>query len=132
MEKYQNLLNLLMEFNKFIRFAVVCNPKGEILWNSEREGLEKLVPHDETKQTLLRAINAWNENSRMSQYAGLGLYSITSYEKIKRISIPLDGGNVLFISMTNDPLKNSKTKSYGHLAEMGDILSIVDFIKSQK
>ena len=40
--------------------------------------------------------------------------------------------NVLFITMNNDPKANSKTKSYGRMAEMGQILSIVDFIKSQK
>ena len=132
MEKHENLLNLVMEFNKFVRFAVVCNQNGEVLWHSEREGLKKLVPYTETKQTLSRAISSWKENSGTSKFAGPGLYAITSYEKIKRISIPLDKGNMLFVSMANDPLKKSKTKSYGHLAEMGDILSIVDFVKSQK
>ena len=28
------------------------------------------------------------------------------------------------------PLKNSKTKSYGQLVEMGKILSIVDFVNT--
>ena len=132
MEKYEKLLNMLMDFNKFIRFAAVSNEKGEILWNSQRDGIKNIVPYEETKQTISRVINAWKENSRIYGHAGPGLYSISSYEKIKRISIPLDDGNVLFISMNNDPLTKTKTKSYGRIAEMGKILSIVDFIKSQK
>jgi len=38
----------------------------------------------------------------------------------------------LFISVNNKPMTNLKGKSYGHLAEMGEILSIVDFIKAKK
>ena len=132
MEKYQKLLNMLMDFNKYVRFAAVSNNKGEILWHSQREGIKNIVPYEETKQTILRAIGAWNENFKIADHAGSGLYSISSYEKIKRISIPLDDGNTLFITMNNDPLTKTKTKSYGQVANMGEILSIVDFIKSKK
>ena len=132
MEKYEKLLNMIMDFNKFVRFAAVCNEQGEILWHSQRTGLKNIVPYEETKQTILRAINAWKENFKISQQVGNGLYSISSYEKIKRISVPLDNGNTLFVTMNNSPLDKGKSKSYGRVAEMGEILSIVDFIKSQK
>ena len=132
MEKYENLLNMLMDFNKLIRFAAISDKKGEILWHSQREGVKNIVPYEETKQTLLRAKHAWEDNMKIIDNVGSGLYSITSYEKIKRISIPLDDGNMLFISINNDLPSKTKTKSYGHVAEMGKILSIVDFVKSQK
>ena len=131
-EKYEQLLNMLMDFDSMVRFAAVSNQNGEILWHSQRNGIKNIVPFEETKQTILRAINAWKENFRIKNQAGEGLYSISSYEKIKRISVPLDDGNILFVTMNNDPLKKSKTKSYGRIAEMGQILSIVDFIKSKK
>lgn len=131
MDKHENLLNMLMDFNDSIRFAAVADENGEILWNTQRKGLKNIVPFEETKQTIIRAINAWKENSRISSHVGSGLYSISSYEKIKRISLPLDNGNVLFLTVNNDPLPKSKTRSYGRIAEMGKILSIVDYIKSQ-
>lgn len=121
-----------MDFNKLIRFASISNKKGEILWHSQREGLKNTFPYEETKQTLLRIIHAWEDDHKIMDNAGSGLYSITSYEKIKKISIPLGDGNTLFITINNEPQSKSKTKSYGHLAEMGEILSIVDFIKSKK
>ena len=120
-----------MDFNDSIRFAAVSDENGEILWHSQRDGIKNIVPFNETKQTLGRAINAWKENYRIEDHVGSGLYSITSYEKIKRITVPLDKGNVLFLTMNNDPIPKSKTKSYGQIAEMGKILSVVDFIKSQ-
>ncbi|QDI89750.1 hypothetical protein Nisw_08655 [Candidatus Nitrosopumilus sp. SW] len=124
-----------MDFNKDIRFAAVSNNKGEILWWSQREGLKNLVPFEETKQTLTRALHGWDENARVKNYIGNGMYTIASYEKIKRITVPLESGNMLYCTMTNEPQKKSpfgNKKSYGHLADMGKILSIVDFIKSQK
>ncbi|AJM92401.1 hypothetical protein [Nitrosopumilus piranensis] len=135
MDKLEKLLNMLMDFNDDIRFAAVSNDKGEILWWSQREGLKNLVPFEETKQTLLRALHAWDENARVKDFIGNGLYSISSYQKIKRITVPLGSGKMLFCTLSNKPLKKSLIsgkKSYGHLADMGKILSIVDFIKSQK
>jgi len=127
-EKYEQLLNMLMDFNESIRFAAICNSKGEILWNSQRAGIKNIIPLADTKKTLQRAVGAWQERSKVTDKVGRGLYVIAAYEKIKRITIPLDKGNLLFISVGNTPLKSSRGKSYGHLVEMGKIMSIVDFV----
>jgi hypothetical protein len=133
-DKYEKLLDMVMDFDETVRFAAVTDENGEILWNSQRTGLKNIVPLSETKQTILRALHAWKENAGVKKNIGSGLYSIASYEKIKRITVPLDNGRLLFCSVSNEPLKSpiNRRKSYGHLADMGKILSIVDFIKSQK
>ncbi|PIW34455.1 MAG: hypothetical protein COW26_07170 [Nitrosopumilales archaeon CG15_BIG_FIL_POST_REV_8_21_14_020_33_23] len=119
-----------MDFNNSIRFAAVCDKDGEILWNSQRKGLKNIIPLNDTKKTLKRATNAWQERSDITDKVGRGLYVIASYEKIKRITIPLDNNNLLFMSVDNVPLNASKGKSYGHLVDMGKIMSIVDFVNS--
>ena len=119
-----------MDFNDSIRFAAVCDKDGEILWNSQRKGLKNIISLDDTKKTLKRAINAWQERSAITDKVGRGLYVIAAYEKIKRITIPLGNNNLLFISVDNTPLNTSKGKSYGHLVDMGKIMSIVDFVNS--
>ncbi len=120
---------MLMDFNESIRFSAICNSKGDILWNSQRRGIKNIIPLTDTKKTLQRAVSAWQERSKVTSKVGRGLYVIAAYEKIKRITIPLDNGHLLFISIGNTPLKTSKGKSYGHLVEMGKIMSIVDFVK---
>ncbi len=129
MEKYEKLLNMLMDFNSDIRFAAVCDKDGEILWNSKRTGVKNMVPMADTKKTLKRALSAWDERSKITNLVGRGMYVIAAYEKVKRITIPLNNNHILFISVDNTP-KNSKKKSYGHLVEMGKIMSIVDFVNS--
>ncbi|MDX1596193.1 MAG: hypothetical protein R3327_04565 [Nitrosopumilaceae archaeon] len=132
MDKYEKLLNMLMDFNESIRFAAVCDSNGEILWHSKRQGVKNIVPLSDTKKTLQRAIGAWQERGKITNIVGRGLYVIAAYEKIKRITIPLDGGKLLFMSVTNEPLQKTKGKSYGNLVEMGKIMSIVDFVKSSQ
>ena len=130
MEKYEKLLDMLMEFDDSIRFALVCDKDGEILWNSKRKGVEFLIPIEDTKKALKRAINSWHERSDIMDKVGHGLYTVASYEKIKRVTIPLDNDYLLFLSMDNTPLKDGKHKSYGHLADMGKIMSVVEYVES--
>jgi hypothetical protein len=131
MEKYQQLLNMIMDFNESVRFAAVSDGNGQLLWNSQRNGVSNIVPIEKTKSTMSRSRSEWDEYASSSENIGNGLYSITSYSKIKRITIPLYDGNMLFISVDNKPMKNAKNTSYGHLVQMGEILSIVEFVESK-
>ena len=131
MEKYQQLLNMLMDFNESVRFAAVSDAGGQLLWNSQRNGVSNIVPMEKTKTTMSRSRSEWDDYASSAEHIGNGMYSITSYAKIKRITIPLPDGKMLFISVNNKPMKNAKNTSYGHLVQMGEILSIVEFVESQ-
>lgn len=131
MDKYEQLLNMIMDFNESVRFAAVSDASGQLLWNSQRNGVSNIVPIEKTKATMSSSRKEWDTYASASKYIGDGMYSITSYAKIKRITIPLYDGNMLFISVDNKPIKNAKNTSYGHLVEMGEILSIVEFVESK-
>jgi len=124
MEKHEKLLNMLMDFNKNVRFAAVCDTDGQILWHSQRDDVKNLIPLAETKNTVKRAAKSWESRNGLQSQTGRGMYAIASYAKIKRITIPLDEDNLLFISLDNTPTKEG---SYGKVADMGKIMSIVDF-----
>lgn len=129
MGRYEKLLNMLMDFDSSIRFAAISNTSGEILWHSKRDDTKRMIPLSETKKTLQREGSDWIDRCKLEDRnnLGRGLYHITSFEKIKRITMPIDAFHLLFVSVDNTPLKKSKRKSYGRLVEMGKILSIVDF-----
>ena len=123
---------MLMDFNRDIRFSAISNTSGDILWHSKRNDIKIMVPLSETKRTLKREADDWVDRCKLEDRSNLGraMYHITSFEKIKRITIPIDAFHLLFISIDNEPLKKSKNKSYGRLAEMGRIMSIVDFVNT--
>ena len=111
MEKYEQLLNMLMDFNESVRFAAVSDASGNLLWNSQRDGVTNIVPIEKTKATMSRSRGEWDDYASSSDIIGDGLYSITSYAKIKRITIPLSDGNMLFVSVNNKPMKMQKIQA---------------------
>ena len=123
---------MLMDFNDSVRFAAISNTSGDILWHSKRNDAKIKVPLTETKKALKREANDWIDRSKFEDRNNLGraMYHITSFEKIKRVTIPIDAFHLLFISVDNTPLLKSKKKSYGRLVEMGKIMSIVDFVNT--
>jgi len=126
MEKHEKLLNMLMDFNPLVRFTAVCSKDGEITWQSQRDGITNIIPIEDTKKSIKRAAESWKAREELSKNGtGRGMYTITAFEKIKRITIPLDDDHILFISTDNEP---KKEKDYGRLVGMGEIMSIVDFI----
>ncbi|WP_299293683.1 hypothetical protein [Nitrosopumilus sp.] len=132
MTRYEKLLDMLMDFNNTIRFAAISDTSGKILWHSKRNDVEIKIPLSETKKTLVREADEWVERCKLEEKNNLGraMYHITSFKKIKRITIPIDAFHLLLISVDNEPLKKSKKKSYGRLVEMGKIMSIVDFVNT--
>jgi len=132
MGRYEKLLDMLMDFNNSIRFAAISNTTGDIFWHSKRNDAKILVPLSETKKTLRREASDWVDRCKLEERDNLGraMYHITSFEKIKRITIPIDAFHLLFVSVDNEPLKKTKKKSYGRLVEMGKIMSIVDFVNT--
>ncbi|KAF6247356.1 hypothetical protein C6990_02500 [Nitrosopumilus sp. b3] len=132
MGRYEKLLDMLMDFNNSIRFAAISNTKGEILWHSKRNDVKLKVPLAETKKAMRREADDWADRSKFEDRNELGraMYHITSFEKIKRITIPVDAFHLLFVSVDNEPLAKTKRKSYGRLVEMGKIMSIVDFVNT--
>ena len=126
MEKHEKLLNMLMDFNPLVRFTAVCSKDGEIEWSSKRDNVTIIIPLEDTKKSIKRAAESWKAREELSKNGtGRGMYTITAYEKIKRITIPLDDDHILFISTDNEPKRD---KDYGRLVGMGEIMSIVDFI----
>jgi hypothetical protein len=126
MEKHEKLLNMLMDFNPLVRFTAVCSKDGEIEWSSQRDDVTNIIPIEDTKESIKRAAESWKTREEISENGtGRGMYTITAYKKIKRITIPLDDDHILFISTNNEPKRD---KDYGKLVGMGDIMSIVDFI----
>ena len=132
MEKHEKLLDMLMDFSPLVRFSAVCSKDGKIEWSSQRKDVTNIIPIEKTKASIIRAIESWKARDELSENGtGRGMYTITAYEKIKRITIPLNEDRILFISTDNTPVKNQK-RSYGQLVGMGEIMSIVDFINENK
>ncbi|MFQ5573216.1 MAG: hypothetical protein ACE5EJ_03085 [Nitrosopumilaceae archaeon] len=100
--EHQKLIDTIMEQDKNIRFATVCNMAGDMEVTKQREGVENFFTTEETHQSLKDAAKAWI-HSRTPHFkkVGEGLYTLSAYEKLKRATIPLEDGFLLLATMDN-------------------------------
>ena len=111
MDDYSGFLEVLMMSNKKVRFSAICNLEGKLLFQKRREDIRELFSLEETQKQLSGTIDSWKSRSEIRDKIGKPMYSITSYEKIKRMTIPIDDEYLLFISMDNDGTEVEKFKN---------------------
>jgi hypothetical protein len=97
--KYGNMGRSILDRDSSIRFVTIFHPRTESRVFSERQpGPTNLLSREESQESLQLAINAWKTRSKLAPKIGNGKYVLAEYEKIKRITMPLDNDHLLYIT----------------------------------
>ena len=91
-----------MAIDPKIRFATICDMNGRIAHTEHRENLSNLLSPDESKKSLQQAVNAWKSRNEFASKIGAGRYVLAVYEKIKRITMPLNNDLLLYLTTDSD------------------------------
>jgi len=106
---HQQLIDTIMDNDKNIRFVTICNMVGDIEVTGQSEGIEKFLTIEETKENLESAAQAWlHARKTIAKKIGKALYTLTAYEKLKRVTVPLEDGFLLLATMS-DTSEQTKT-----------------------
>ena len=87
-----------MGIDPTIRLVTICDRDGKIMYSGHREGVKNLLTEDESKRSLELAVNSWKTRSQLEPKIGKGQYVMAEYEKIIRITMPLDDNHLLYIT----------------------------------
>ena len=98
-EQEEKIIRNILEKNKHARYAAIWDLNGTVLSEKHAKGEENILTLEETQSTIKRSLERWKERDKVADKIGKGEYAVVSYEKIKRISIPLEGGRILFVSV---------------------------------
>ena len=98
--EYRKLCQEILNLDPKIRFAGVCDDTGETKYGGQREGVKNLLTPEETKKSNLQALARWALRNALSSKVGKGRYAMAQYEKVKRITIPLDDNSHLLLVTT--------------------------------
>ena len=82
-----------------IRGVFVYHFNGELLAGGMRGGINPHMPREELAKSALNAILRWKTEELLLPFLGRGRYSMTEFEKIKRITFPLDESVLLIVGM---------------------------------
>lgn len=91
-----------MKIDPKVRFATIFDMNGKILYSAHRDGVTNLLSPEENKKSLDQAVNAWKNRNEFADKLGKGKYVLAAYEKIKRITMPLDEEHFLYITTESD------------------------------
>ena len=95
---YDNLYKQILNLDSKVRFAGICDDSGEIKYGGQREGIKNLLSPEETKRSNLQALARWGLGNVLASKIGKGKYAMAEYEKIKRITVPLENNHLLLVT----------------------------------
>ena len=75
---------------------------GAIKYSGHRDGVSNLLAPMESKKSIQQAISAWKNRNEYADKIGKGKYVLAAYEKIKRITLPLDDEHLIYITTEAD------------------------------
>jgi len=97
----EQLLKKIVEFDSSIRFGAICNRFGEITAKLPRVGVILHLNEYETSKLLREASNSWHYRHQLSFKLGKGIFALAVYEKLIRLTIPIDQENLLLLTLEN-------------------------------
>ena len=101
---FEDVCNNILDLDKMIRFAGIASMRRTIVSSKYRTGLVPLLTQEETLESVEHSILRMDTRRLIEAKLGKTIYSITLYEKVKRVGIPLgkDGDFVLMVSFDNE------------------------------
>jgi hypothetical protein len=101
---FEDVCQSIIDLDKTIRFAGIANMRRTIVSAKYRAGLVPLLTQEETIESLEYSVLRMSTRRLMEAKLGKTIYSITFYEKVKRVVIPIgkDGDFILMVSFDNE------------------------------
>lgn len=97
MKYHEEFCNEIFKIDKRIRYVGIIDENRT--YQKMREGLQNLLTLDETRESMDDAIIRWKTRKKLSKKIGAPIYALAVYEKVKRMTIPLDNDGLLLVSM---------------------------------
>ena len=95
------LIKKIIDLDNSIRFGAICNKHGEITTKLPRDGVSLHLNEYETSKLLREAANSWHYRHQLSYKLGKGKFALAVYEKLIRLTVPLDKENLLLLTLEN-------------------------------
>lgn len=86
---FNKLCSLILGVEPQIRSVYVYHNNGEFLAGGMRDGIESLLPQEEITKSIHNTILRWKTRELLYPFLGAGKYSLTEYQKVKKITFPL-------------------------------------------
>jgi hypothetical protein len=112
---YDELSKKVLALDSQVRFAGIANSKGELVAGGHKESIDGMLSSDEVKMSIHYALQKRELYTNLAYKIGHETSSITEYEKVAMISVPINSNELFMIS--TEP--------------RADYLKIIDYVYSK-
>jgi len=87
-----------MKIDSTIRYAVIQNNTGEKVCGGFRENISPILNDEELKMMHYYASQRWHTRKNIEHKLGITKYAMAEYEKLKRLTFPINEKYLLLIT----------------------------------
>ena len=102
---YEKFCDEVFKLDKKIRFVGIFDRHFTLI--KMREGLQSLLSPEETQYSIIDTFSKWRTRQGLAKKLGEPLYAMAEYEKVKRITIPINDDGLILVSA--EPSVNHET-----------------------
>ena len=95
---FEKMFSDILDIDDGIRYAAIQNNTGVIITGGFRDGVTPILDEDELQMMHYYASQRWQTRKNIEHKIGNIKYAIAEYDKIKRISLPIDAKHLLMIA----------------------------------
>ena len=96
---FDELCNNVLKIDADVRFAGILDKNGQLVSGGYKDGLTSHLQSDESRMSFHYAAKAWESRKNLSHRVGNERFAIVEFEKVKQISVPVDGQSILLVSV---------------------------------
>jgi len=100
--EFVKLCESVLDLDPMIRFVTIFDMKGKIIQSKHREGLTGLLNKKESHKSINEILISNKTHLELSNKYGKEGYSISVFEKIVRMTTPLDKKHILYVTTDID------------------------------
>ena len=97
-----NICKKIIELDDTIRFVGIPNKFGKQIVVEYRKGLDPLLTNTESELYAIETVIRMNTRKDFESKLGKPIYSFTLYEKLKRVTIPLESKDYPILMLSFD------------------------------
>jgi len=118
MANVDDVCDSILKINPKIRYVGIYH---QGTYNSKiKKGLESLLEEGDIKKSVINAVKRWETRLVLAKSLGNVIYSLTKYEKVNRITYPIEEDGLILVStekdldpnLISDEILNIRKKSF--------------------
>lgn len=117
-QNLEEICDLILNLSKGIRYVEIAMRNKT--FTKSRSGLENILTQEETKNSIIDALDRWETRKKLAHKLGPPVYALAEYRNVKRITFPLSDKGLMLVTMDPEGFHEVIIKEIIEIKDMVD------------